>query len=411
LEGLEREKNLRFLKSLFKKFYEKGAPFEKISAIKYREFGFSTFETHMMVRHLSFENENDLVKLLSEKVPADCYRSTAYYLNPSAANMKEKGWLGADLVFDIDADHIQTSCKKKHDRWRCLNCGENGYGSAPENCPKCGSSKIDEKAWFCSECLEAAKIETIKLLEFLESDFGLTDQEIFIYFSGHRGYHVHVESEEFKVLDQDARREIVDYITGFGLDPSLHGLNDVKGEEDLSKILKFSAWAERLMKSGYDIVLKYGLEDLLKIGVKDKVASNIIENRERIIDLWWRGKFNQIVGVDRKTWESIFLEATKRGGVLIDTVVTADVHRLIRLEGTLHSKTGFRKVRVLKALENFDPLKEAVVFRKGEVRVHVYESPEFRVGDSVFGPYIDVDVELPISAAVLLICKGLAHII
>jgi DNA primase catalytic subunit len=69
----------------------KGAPFEKISAIKYREFGFSTFETHMMVRHLSFENENDLVKLLSEKVPADCYRSTAYYLNPSAANMKGKG--------------------------------------------------------------------------------------------------------------------------------------------------------------------------------------------------------------------------------------------------------------------------------------------------------------------------------
>lgn len=408
---MEREKNLRFLKSLFKKFYEKETPFEKISAIKYREFGFSTFETHMMIRHLSFENENNLIKLLSEKVPADCYRSTAYYLNPSAANMKEKGWLGADLVFDIDADHIQTSCKKKHDRWRCLNCGENGYCSAPENCPKCGSNRIDEKAWFCSECLEAAKIETIKLLEFLESDFGLTDQEIFIYFSGHRGYHVHVESEEFKVLDQDARREIVDYITGLGLDPSLHGLKDVSGEEDLTKILKFSAWAERLMKSGYDIILKYGLEDLLRIGIKDRVASSIIENRERIIDLWWRGKFNQIVGVDRKTWESIFLEAARRGGVLIDTVVTADIHRLIRLEGTLHSKTGFRKVRVLKALENFDPLKEAVVFKKGEVRVHVYESPEFRVEDSVFGPYIDVDVELPISAAVLLICKGLAYVI
>ena len=408
---MEREKNLRFLKSLFKRFYEQEALFEKISAIKYREFGFSTLEARMMIRHLSFENENSLVKFLSEKVPADCYRSTAYYLNPSAMNMEEKEWLGADLVFDIDADHIQTSCKKRHDRWKCLDCGENGYGSAPENCPKCGSKRIDEKAWFCSECLEAAKMETVKLLEFLDSDFGLTDQEISIYFSGHRGYHVHVESEEFKVLDQDARREIVDYITGLGLDPSLHGLRDVGGEEYLTKILKFSAWAERLMRNGYDIILKYGLEDLLRIGVKDKVALNIIKNRERIIDLWWKGKFNQIVGVDGKTWDSIFLEAVRKGSVLIDTVVTADVHRLIRLEGTLHSKTGFRKVKVLKALESFDPLKEAVVFKRGEVRVHVYESPDFRVGDSVFGPYSDVDVELPISAAVLLICKGLAHII
>lgn len=408
---MEGERNLKFLKSLFKRFYEQEALLEKISAIKYREFGFLTLETHTMIRHLSFEGENDLAKFLSEKVPADCYRSTAYYLNPSAPSMEEKEWLGADLVFDIDADHIQSSCKKKHDRWKCLDCGENGYGSAPEVCPKCGSKRIDEKVWFCSECLEAAKRETVKLLEFLNLDFGLTDQEISIHFSGHRGYHVHVESEEFKTLDQDARREIVDYITGLGVEPSLHGLESIASEEELAKTLKFSAWAERLMRNGYDIVLKCGLDDLLRIGLKDKAALNLIKNREKIIELWWRGKFNQIVGADGRAWRNIFLEAARKSGVLIDTVVTADVHRLIRLEGTLHSKTGFRKVRVLKDLEGFDPLKEAVTFKRGEVKVHVYESPEFRVGDSIFGPYSEADVELPISAAVLLICKGLAYVI
>ncbi|MEM2756515.1 MAG: DNA primase small subunit PriS [Candidatus Bathyarchaeia archaeon] len=408
---MERERNLRFLRNLFKRFYEQEAVFEKVTSIKYREFGFLTLETRTMIRHLSFEDWRDLVKFLCEKVPADCYRSTAYYLNPSAPNMEGKGWLGADLVFDIDADHIQTSCKRRHDRWRCLDCGDNGNGSAPENCPKCGSKRIDERAWFCSECLEAAKTETIKLLEFLYSDFGLTDQEISLYFSGHRGYHVHVESEEFKVLDQDARREIVDYITGLGIDPLVHGLGSLTSDEELAKALKFSTWAERLMKNGYDIVLNYGLEDLLRIGVKDKVASSIVENKEKIVELWWRGKFNQMVGVDSRTWEAIFLEAARKSGVLIDTVVTADVHRLIRLEGTLHSKTGLRKVKVLRDLESFDPLKEAVTFKKGEVKVHVYESPEFRVGESTFGPYSEVDIELPISAAVLLVCKGLAYVI
>jgi len=29
--------------------------------------------------------------------------------------MENKGWIGADLIFDIDADHIETRCKTEHD--------------------------------------------------------------------------------------------------------------------------------------------------------------------------------------------------------------------------------------------------------------------------------------------------------
>ena len=87
------------------------------------------------------------------------------------------------------------------------------------------------------------------------------------------------------------------------------------------------------------------------------------------------------------------------------------MHRLIRLEGSLHGKTGFRKTKVSGSLESFDPLKEAIAFNRGEVRVRVKEAPEFRVGDSIYGPYSDEEVELPTAAAVLLICKGLAHVV
>jgi DNA primase small subunit len=96
----------------------------------------------------------------------------------------------------------------------------------------------------------------------------------------------------------------------------------------------------------------------------------------------------------------------------IDTVVTTDIHRLIRLAGTLHGKTGLRKVEFpVKCLEDFDPFKEAVAFKEGVVKVFVSDAPEFRLGGNVFGPYKSQTVELPTAAAVLLICRGRAKVV
>ncbi len=50
----------------------------------------------------------------------------------------------------------------------------------------------------------------------------------------------------------------------------------------------------------------------------------------------------------------------------IDTVVTTDIHRLIRMNGTLHGKSGLLKVEFpVKHLSDFDPFKEAVAFKEG----------------------------------------------
>jgi hypothetical protein len=42
--------------------------------------------------------------------------------------------------------------------------------------------------------------------------------------------------------------------------------------------------------------------------------------------------------------------------------------------------------------------------------VYATDVPTFRIGEEIFGPYIEEKVELPLSAAVFLLCKGVAKI-
>jgi DNA primase small subunit len=98
--------------------------------------------------------------------------------------------------------------------------------------------------------------------------------------------------------------------------------------------------------------------------------------------------------------------------VKIDTVVTPDINRLIRLSNSLHGKTGLKKVETSMAgIETFDPLKSAVAFKEGTVSVHVSEAPQFRVEDETYGPYKKQKVELPTAAALMLLCKGVAKVV
>ncbi|MGE5637668.1 MAG: hypothetical protein ACM3WQ_03080, partial [Chloroflexota bacterium] len=174
-----RQKFSEFYRSLSTKFY----PPETINQ---REFAFFLFKERIMVRHKSVANLNGLKQSLSDLEPSDVYYSSAYYDNPEA-DMSKKGWLGADLVFDIDADHIPTICDKIHDEWTCSKCGFKGKGIVPESCPVCSGQKFDTKTWPCERCINSTKTETIKLIDILEKDFGFSESEIYVFFSGHRG--------------------------------------------------------------------------------------------------------------------------------------------------------------------------------------------------------------------------------
>ena len=77
-------------------------------SVDQREFAYLMFKERFMVRHKRFDKINNLKAVLSEIAPSDVYHSCAYYENPDF-DMDKKGWLGSDLVFDIDADHIPVS--------------------------------------------------------------------------------------------------------------------------------------------------------------------------------------------------------------------------------------------------------------------------------------------------------------
>jgi DNA primase small subunit len=377
-----------------------------------RELGFLLFKERIMLRHKSFANIRDLKLFLGEAVPSDVYRSCAYYENPTV-EMDKKGWLGADLVFDIDADHIPTPCDKLHDEWACSKCGFSGKGVTPESCPVCEGQKFDTKTWPCEVCLGSAKEETAKLIDMLGKDFGFSDKEVSVFFSGHRGYHVHVENEAVKTLDAMARKEIVDYVSALGL--SLLG-GDAKGRSARRRRSRgFSlhdfGWNKRLKLGLRDFVLKATKEDLINAGVKRNYAV-ILRNKElilkRCID---EGRWSSVKGVSVGTWRKLAEYVKDLESAKIDTVVTTDTHRLIRMNGTLHGKTGLKKVEFpAKHLEDFDPFEEAVAFKEGTVKVFVSGVPKFRLGGRVLGPYKLQTVEVPTAAAVLLICKGRAEV-
>jgi DNA primase small subunit len=375
-----------------------------------REFAYLLFKERFMVRHKRFEGIKTLRSVLNETVPSDVYHSCAYYENPDF-EMDKKGWLGADLVFDIDADHIPTTCDKIHDEFTCIKCGFSGRGLIPEVCPACEATKFDTKTWPCELCLKSAKEETAKLIDMLENDFGFSLTELHVFFSGHRGYHVHVEEETVRSLDAMGRKEIVDYVTGLGLTILDKDTNEKPKKRNAAK--KFSlhnfGWNKRLKLGMQSFLVAATKEDLKNIGVKNNVLFN---NKENIIKRCISdGRWTSINGVSVQTWLKLAEHVRELKSANIDTVVTTDIHRLIRMNGTLHGKTGLKKVEFpAKNLQDFDPFTGAVAFKKGAVKVLISDAPEFKLGGETLGPYKNEAVELPVAAAVMLICKGRAKV-
>jgi len=410
------DSSTRYINYLFSNYYKENAKALRLPHLmEKREFAFLLFKEQIMLRHKSFKNQDEFANFLENITPSDIYYSCAYYADPGV-EMDRKGWLGADLIFDIDADHISTPCNKVHDEWTCGSCGFIGKGITPQSCPACSSQKLNTKSWPCEVCLESAKKETVKLLDMLMQDFGFSESEIRVFFSGHRGYHVHVESEAVKSLDTIARKEIVDYVSGLGIETYFYGLNR-KNQRGIQVFLNPRSvnfgWYRRLVQGMRDFILNAKEEDFREIGLKKNVGTALLRNKDLILKSWLRtGTWSVVKGVGSESWKKLAERSIKLQSAQIDTVVTTDIHRLIRLVGTLHGKTGFKKVEFpVSAIYDFDPFKSAIAFKEGRVTVFVYDVPKFRAGDEMFGPYKDQKLELPTAAAVLLICKGRAEVI
>lgn len=364
-------------------------------SIEKREFAFLFFDENKMIRHRNYNKEEEMEKFIQTSGPAHVYYSTAYYERPNET-MDKKGWFGTDLTFDLDSDHIQTPCKSQHPYWICVRCKSFCGENRPTICPNCNGQKFEEEAYLCDTCLEAVKVETIKLLEFLIIDFGFKEENLEIFFSGHRGYHVHVKDEEISRLDHLSRKEIVDYILGTGYKPEFHKYPK----------LGDPGWGGRIAKGIYDFISS----PFKEVENIERVNKNILKKfREGYLKTGGDISPWAIKGIGVKTWEKVIKLAIKKKAAHIDSVVTTDIHRLIRLPMTLHGKTGLLKMSTrINDLESFDPLRDAIAFKKGYMKVYVNQARKFRIRNEYHGPFKEEHAYLPSAAAILLLCKKLA---
>jgi len=122
-----------------------------------------------------------------------------------------------------------------------------------------------------------------------------------------------------------------------------------------------------------------------------------------------------VKGVGERSWQEIAIRAVEAYGGEIDIPVTHDIHRVIRLAGSLNGKTGFEVSPLTRdEIDDFNPLRDALAFTKGKLKVVFPEKglmvPKIRIGDDIYGPYHNETVELPMPAALFMLCKGVAMI-
>lgn len=388
-------RSLEFSKNAFQMFYTSNK-IELPDRFGRREFAFLFFGGKGMVRHLAFEKRESLWNVLEERAPQHVYYSSAYYQFPNAAKMQEKNWMGAELVFDLDSDHLPNADKM-------------GY----------------------AESLVEVKKEFKKLVEeFLLSDFGFNKKYIELYFSGGRGYHCHVKDPAILDLDSNERREIVDYITGRDLQDSIIFHEQATGRKSYGnytfasgKSLKMPTpdqigWKGRISRGIIDLVDEIKKSDdpkrkLQEYGVSPREAERLVQelSEERVKRIQG-GLLDQ-----SKTIRRFFLNSALRKTAVslsageTDEPVTCDVKRLIRLPGSLHGKTGFKVVKItVDELKDFDPLRDAVVLADDPVKIMVHRPITMNMNNQSFN-LMEGEQEVPTYLAVFLIGRKEATLI
>jgi len=365
-EDAEKGNNISVIKRIFKWYYSTHSSNIICENVEKREFGFMLFDGNVMVRHKSFKSILELRQFIAELAPKHAYHSIAIYEKPDAP-MEEKGWICAELLFDIDADHIA----KKY-----------GIAMRPET---------------YLQCMTIAAEETIKLIEeFLLTDFGLASKDIAVLFSGGRGFHVHVKNEEFKYMDRAMRQEIVDYITGNGI--NLKATMIFEGYF----LMEGYGWIGRLSRGVYEVLESGYFRSKLRkqqVNAVDKRYRRILEE----ILTGFSGTWNEL---SDKTKRKILEMAVELMRGDIDRIVTSDISRLTRIVGTLHGKTGLKVVKVdISKLESFDPTKEALALPLSPQITVKFLSDIGNVSfnDDIYGPYRKGQINsIPIPLAVFL---------
>ena len=321
-----------------------------------REWGFIPWTDgpgETMVRHRSLLDLGEIEDFLGRRKPRHVYFSAGRYDEPSASTMSDKGWRSSDLVFDLDADHLPS-----------VVLGEDSY----------------------AEMLAKCKDALLRLLDFLEDDFGFED--LTVVFSGGRGYHVHVRDERIRHLERDARREVVDYVRGIGLE-----FDELVDEESVAGTAGRSSPAQKRTLSTEGGWSARAHRHMLAV-VDDLLAMEEADALEQLqeYDGIGEGKATAALNAARSNYEQLeagnidvhpafyqlakilLHEVVAADNAPIDEPVTTDTNRLIRLPGSLHGGSGLEVQRIDREdIDAFDPLVDPVpeTFRGHDITVEV----------------------------------------
>jgi DNA primase small subunit len=368
-----------FLRQRFAEYYQKTvlvAP----SSFEQREWGFVLFNpgaTEMrMRRHVGFSNREDLNSYIRSFTPQHTYYSTAYYERPDAGTMADKGWCGADLIFDLDADHIMRG---------------------PYD-----------------QMLARVKEETVKLLDMLTIEFGMDRKAIELVFSGGRGYHVHVKDLAFRGWGSSERRELIDYVCGIGIDPAAMLSGKAPAGPCWQKryreaLLEYLRWIGSLHE-------EEAMAHLTAMeGIGKESATMFLNTREEMIQGIERHPTsmilkNRVIAVIIGQQEGEFKQRLLSRAALADEPVTTDTKRLIRLPTSLHGGSGMRVQPLeLRDFSDFDPLIDAVVFGTRDVKVNMNFNLKMPMLGSTYELQKGIST-VPEAVAVFLCARGAAEI-
>jgi len=270
----------QFLRSKFQQHYRAHAVSAPLK-IEQRELGVGTFGKKISMRHLAFADSNELNGFLRNEVPFYISYSCAYYKYPEMQPMNAKHFLQADLVYEFDADDLQTECRQEHDSWKCVKCGASGKGTI-ENCTKCGAHTLKEE-WVCSKCLNETKKQSLRLIGFLRDDFDFSEG-IEVNYSGSKGFHIHVNNEKALQLSQNARTELIDYLSANGIMQKNLGFDTESKMFSCPLPGKAKGWQKKIIDWILGKMENSDSEELaLYGGVSNALAKKLITMRSTII--------------------------------------------------------------------------------------------------------------------------------
>jgi DNA primase small subunit len=171
-------------------------------------------------------------------------------------------------------------------------------------------------------------------------------------------------------------------------------------------------WRGRTGRAIYDYLQSASEKEIKALSLSRNSTKNILKNRDSILDtLVTKHPSNVISFIDPKSLDKLLGSALKLQASEIDTVVTTDIHRLIRMPYTLHAKTGWQVQTISYGqLSNYDPLKSSVIIRGPHVELEFRHAPKIKILDTVYGPYEEEKAALPLEAALFFLCKKGARV-